>query len=322
MSTLSACQSTPIATDKLLSDASVAETDSVHSPTQAAAAEIKATLGSQATPSRDTTEPYVTSDRPDVADGYQIHFIYALPSDATDSFLDLDGRIELAANAMNNWLQSHTEHRLRYDTYQGKLDITFLRLDHTVDEISELGTGILPFMDYEIKTRGFDSSHKLFVVHYDGFFVSDEGFCGLAQFPPDGAGNTAVLLLRGYNPSNGLTCPRSFTKSADYVGFFEMTILHELLHLMGIVPSCAPNAQDGHVSDSPQDLMYYQYDGSFSPLYTYLDYHNDDYYKSSNPDCPDFSRSVFLDPLPENAETPPGWEISSNYIQPNPFDKP
>jgi hypothetical protein len=273
----------------------------------------------QPTPTRDTDRAYSTVDRPDDVGGYEIHFIYALPSDGKDDFLDVDGKIELSAEAMNNWLQSKTDHHLRYDTYQGALDVSFMRLEYTADQISSIGADIVNLMDYEIKTRGFNTTRKLYVVHYDGFFVSDVGFCGIAQYPPEGAGITAVLLLRGYNPKYELPCPRQFTKSADYTGYFEVAILHELLHLMGMVPNCAPHNKDGHVSDSSQDLMYFQYDGTYSPLYTYLDYHNDDYYDAGIPDCPDLARSVFLEPQPQAPELPPGWNISSIYIPPNPL---
>ncbi len=273
----------------------------------------------QPTPERDTTEPYSLTDRPDDVGGYQIHFIYALPSDGKDSLLDVNGKISLSATAMNTWLEGKTEHRLRYDTFKGDLDISFMLLDATASQINTLGTDILSLMEYEVKSRGFNSDHKLYVVYYDGFFANPEGFCGLAAYPPEGAGITAVLLLRGYNPKLDLTCPRQFTQSADFTGYFEMTILHELLHLMGMVPKCAPNYSDGHVSDSSQDLLYYQYDGSYSPLYTYLDLHNDDYYNHVNPDCPDLARSIFLDPLPPNPELPPGWEVSSTYFPQNPL---
>lgn len=268
---------------------------------------------------RQTAEEFSTTDRPDDIEGYQIHFIYALPRDGEDDLLDVSGEIALSAAAMNYWLEGQTGHRLRYDTFQGELDVSFLQFSQTADEISDLGTSILTFVEHEIKVRGFDSSHKLFVVHYDGFFVTPEGYCGLASYPPDGAGQTAVLLLRGYNPKFDAVCPRQFTKSEDFTGYFEITILHEVLHLLGLVPACAPNNTDGHVSDSSQDLMYYQYDGSYSPIYTFLDYHNNDYYNHGDPNCPDLARSIFLEPLPENAQLPPGWDVSSNYVPPDPF---
>ncbi|MGH2581289.1 MAG: hypothetical protein ACRDFQ_00140 [Anaerolineales bacterium] len=272
-------------------------------------------------PNRSTTEEYSTVDRPDDVAGYQIHFVYALPSDGEDELLDVDGSIALSAQALNSWLEGKTGSRLRYDSYQGDLDISFMQLEYTAEQISDLGTHILLLMEYEIKTRGFDTSNKLYVIYYDGFFVTNEGYCGLAAFPPEGAGVTATLLLRGYSPRNDLVCPRQFTQSADYTGYFEMTILHELLHLTGMVPECAPHYQDGHVSDNSQDLLFHQYDGSYSPLYTYLDYRNDDYFGHGDPDCPDFGRSVFLDPEPANAELPPRWEVSSTFIPNNPLEE-
>ena len=284
-----------------------------------ASSQLGSSLNLPPTPDRGIEEQYTIADRPDDVDGYQIHFIYAIPSDGKDDHLDVNGKIALSAAAMNYWLESKTGYRLRYDTYNGDLDISFMKLDATSGQIYALGTDILSLMEYEVKSRGFSSDHKLYVVHYDGFFVTQEGFCGLASYPPEGAGITAVLLLRGYNPKLDLTCPRQFTQSEDFTGYFEMTILHELLHLMGMVPSCAPHYADGHVSDSSQDLLYYQYDGSYSPLYTYLDLHNDDYYNHGNPDCPDLARSIFLDPLPLNAELPPGWDISTTYLPTNPL---
>lgn len=278
-----------------------------------------AAIDLQSTPQRATADSYSTSDRPDDIDGYQIHFIYALPSDGKDDFFDVNGKIALSAAAVNYWLENKIGRRLRYDTYQGDLDVSFMLLDATADQISGLGTDILALIEHEIKTRSFNREHKLYVVHYDGFFVTREGYCGLASFPPEGAGIAAVLLLRGYNPTLDLTCPRQFTQSNDYTGYFEMTILHELLHLMGMVPDCAPNYADGHVDDSSQDLLNFEYDGSYSPLYTYLDLHNDDYYDHGNADCPDLARSIFLDPLPLNAELPPNWANSIQYVPPDPL---
>lgn len=268
----------------------------------------------------DATE-YSSADRPDDVEGYQVHFFYALPSDARDDLLDVNGVISLSALAMNSWLLGKTGHQLRYDTYRGTLDISYLPLEQDAETISDLGTDILVFLEHEVKTRGFDPTHKIFVVYYDGLFVTPEGYCGLASYPPEGTGQTAVLLLRGYNPSTDNVCPRQFTKSADYTGYFEMTILHEVLHLLGMVPSCAPNNRDGHVDDNPQDLMYSEYDGSYSPLYMILDFHSDDYYGHGNAGCPDLAHSVFLDPLPVNSELPPAWDVSSRYIPPSPLEQ-
>ncbi len=290
------------------------------SPTASAAAPLQTTPAIQGLPAkRDTDQPYATQDRPDDVDGYQVHFVYALPSDGEDSFLDISGDIELSATAMNNWLYTKTNQRLRYDTADGRRDITFLRLPYSAAEISEVYQEINSLLEHWLKVTGLAQDNKLYIVHYDGFVVSSEGYCGLAPLPPGGIGQTAVLLLRGYNPTLDLTCPRNFTRSADYTGFFEATILHELLHLLGIVAECAPNYNAGHVSDNPQDLMYHQYDGTYSPLFMHLDINNDDYYNHGRPNCPDLARSIFLEPLPEDAQLPPRWDESIENIPPDPI---
>lgn len=268
---------------------------------------------------RDTDLPYSTYDQPDDVDGYQVHFVYALPSDGEDAFLDINGQIEMSANAMNYWLNSKTGQRLRYDTADGQLDITFIRLPYTADEISQEYRSINSLLEHWLKITGRAKDNKLYVVYYDGFVVTSEGYCGLAPVPPKGIGQTAVLLLRGYNPTSDLPCPRSFTRSADYTGFFEVTILHELLHMLGVVGECGPNYNGSHVNDHPQDLMYHQYDGTFSPLFMYLDFGNDDYYNHGRADCPDLARSIFLEPLPEGAEPPPRWEDTIRNIPPDPL---
>lgn len=322
---LASCQSLDTGFVAVASPVAAQPTDAATpTPTPAEVSSADATATSEPLPppdvERDTDQPFSLVDRPDDSDEYQLHFFYAVPSDSKDDLLDVNGQIALSAAAMNTWLEGQTGHRLRYDNFDGALDVTYLPLEPTADEINELDTRILVYIEHEIKARGFDPSHKLFIVYYDGFFTNSQGYCGLASYPPDGAGQTAVLLLRGYNPNQDYVCPRQFTKSETYTGYFEMTILHETLHLLGMVPSCAPHNDDGHVNDNSQDLMYFQYDGSYSPLYTYLDRHNDDYYNHGNPDCPDLARSVFLDPLPEGAEPPPGWDTSSRYSPPNPLE--
>jgi hypothetical protein len=275
----------------------------------------------QAMPERDTDAEFAIVDRPDDVDGYQIHFVYAIPSDGRDALLDVNGEIALSAEAMNRWFEGQTGTRLRYDTYNGELDITFMQFPDDTETIDDVGIDVLYYVGHQLKTSyGFDYSNKLYVVHYDGNHTVYQGYCGVASYPPEGPGQVALLMLRGYIPYWDYVCPRQFTKSVDYTGFFEMTILHELLHLMGMVPECAPMNSSGHVMDNPQDLMYYSYDGTYSPVFTYLDWRNNDYYNHDIPDCPDLADSVFLEPLPANAQLPPAWEESVDLIPENPLE--
>jgi hypothetical protein len=58
-----------------------------------------------------------TEDRPDEAEGPQLHAIYFVPSDGQDGTLDTNGTIENALASMNLWLDGRTGGRhLRLDT--------------------------------------------------------------------------------------------------------------------------------------------------------------------------------------------------------------
>ncbi|MDA1330797.1 MAG: hypothetical protein O3B43_07020 [Chloroflexi bacterium] len=274
------------------------------------------------TPQRDTQSAYSTIDRPDDVEGFQVHFIYAIPSDELDRMMDLSGQIELSANAANHWLQTQTDGiRLRYDTYEEALDITFMRLPYTADELNDLGNFIVDGFDQLLRDYGFDTSRKIYVVYYDGLFVlpPDNLACGQATLPPQSWGLTATIYLRGYAPEyDAISCP-ALTRTADYAGWLELVLLHELFHLLGAVPECAPNSDGAHVSDSSYDLMSPAFNTNAAPS-NVLDANNDDYFNHENADCPDLADSAFLDPLPAAAELPPAWEYSIGPRSFNPFD--
>ena len=78
---------------------------------------------------RATSLPRSTVDRADDFVGLQVHVIYAVPSDGIDRAFDTSGGIESSTASYQTWLAGQTGGRaLRFDTYQGSLDITFQRL--------------------------------------------------------------------------------------------------------------------------------------------------------------------------------------------------
>jgi hypothetical protein len=92
-----------------------------------------------ATPQRETELSYSTTDRPDDHDGFQVHFVYAIPSDGEDRLMDINDQIAVSASAANVWLNNQSGgSQLRLDTFEGKLDVTFLRLPYTSDEMNDL----------------------------------------------------------------------------------------------------------------------------------------------------------------------------------------
>jgi len=77
-------------------------------------------------------------------------------------------------------------------------------------------------------------------------------------------------------------------------------MLHEIVHVLGFVPSCAPHytpMRGPHVSDSRFDLMYTGTEpiGTNEPGRMRLDVGRDDYYMANVPGCPDLSNSPYLE---------------------------
>ena len=69
-------------------------------------------------------------------------------------------------------------------------------------------------------------------------------------------------------------------------------MIHEIMHTLGFVPTCAPHhTLAGHVSDDPRDLMYA---GSAPWQPSILDVNHDDYYGANVPGCLNFAQSPYL----------------------------
>ena len=74
-------------------------------------------------------------------------------------------------------------------------------------------------------------------------------------------------------------------------------MLHELMHTLGLVATCAPHqTRNGHVSDSPTDLMY-ACDEPWAP--SVLDVGRDDYFGTNRQDCLDLTQREHYEGGPE-----------------------
>jgi len=79
-----------------------------------------------------------TTDQPDDFEGYQIHLVYALPSDGTDREFDTNAKISTSVSAWQNWLCTQTGgKKMKIDTYKAVPDITFVRLDATDQQFAK-----------------------------------------------------------------------------------------------------------------------------------------------------------------------------------------
>jgi hypothetical protein len=252
-----------------------------------------------------TTER-TSSDRPDDQPGYQIHINYILPSDGIDEKIDLDGHIETSVMAFSNWLSSQMGggRKLRLDTCDGKLDIRYLRLSKSEAELKAKGLFLRDALETELNALGMIQSNKVEAVYYGG---DAQEVCGGGAWPPNLVGHVAAMYLKGSFANPGIPDCGTNPVGASLAnpGYIEFAMIHEILHTIGMVPSCAPHhTLSGHTSDNPIDLMYAGQE-AWKPQV--LDSGHDDYFEHGIPGCADLSRSVFLDPLPTTPEVPAGW---------------
>jgi hypothetical protein len=98
----------------------------------------------------------------------------------------------------------------------------------------------------------------------------------------------------------------SFAAASAPPTYWEYAMLHDILHGLGAVATCAPNHHlAGHVSDFANDLMWAGNQPWLFPAK--LDIGRDDYYGHGRSDCADLARSPYLTsnlpPPPVLAET-------------------
>lgn len=253
---------------------------------------------------RDVDPPRSSIDRPDDKSGYQVHALYVIPSDGEDRGFDTSGAITRSIEAFNSWLADQTGgRRLRIDTFTGTVDVTFYRLPRTDMQYASTGAYVRDEVQSDLVAAGFNEPNKIYAVYYDG---GSTWSCGGGAWPPLLIGHVAAMYLRG-TPANAPACDtNTLGASVESPGYFEWGMLHEIMHTLGFVATCAPHHHlAGHVSDDNRDLMWAgNAPWQFPPI---LDVGRNDYFEHAIPGCPDLARSVFLDPLPPSPVAPPGW---------------
>jgi hypothetical protein len=258
-------------------------------------------------------------DRPDDFPGmYQVHVLYVLPAEAEDQERDLDGKFDKTVQATNDWFfEQSGGSKIRYDTYQGQLDITFVELEETSEQIydqsvSQYGGAywIRDVLEAELGAMGIFRTGKIYVAMVD--IDKHPSTCADAAHPPDLMGRLAGFYTAAEIEA-GWSCPNDEPFGMGNTSA-DMGVPHEIVHLLGFAASCGSNPTSAentsHTGDFSNDLMWAPDANSSANWDTdrmALDPGNDDYFKHSLPNCPDLANSAFLDPLPENPETPPGW---------------
>jgi hypothetical protein len=238
----------------------------------------------------DAALPRSATDRLDEVRGPQIHVVYAVPADGADRRLDESGALEGSVGSFQAWLAAETGGaNLRLDTYQGSLDVSFFRLAATDAAVASRGAFVREAVEQELRAAGFNRPDRIYAVYYDG---SSTYACGGAFWPPQLNGNAIVMYLRG-RPSGSLCESNGFAAASSPPTYWEYAMLHDILHGLGMVPTCAPHHHlAGHVSDFANDLMWAGNQPWLFPAK--LDIGRDDYFGHGRTDCADLARSPYL----------------------------
>ena len=254
-------------------------------------------------------------DKLDLYEGNQFHPIYLLPCERDDREYDINNKIKSSLLAINYWLKEQTiSQEIKFDrNIDGDIDITFLRVNKTMDWFGDLHnkdkTKNITEVSNKIEKLINDNSNlfnnfssKKFIIFFEGWEKRkyiDYDICGKSRFD----GNIAIyytysrfkkyigddLILSNNERIFSCTHKDHLNDNNDKTfGDAEATILHEMIHSLGYPASCAKNNKSFHISDNKNDIMHKQ-SGKI-----YLDYNNDDYYNHQQKNCPDLKNSKFL----------------------------
>ncbi len=244
-----------------------------------------------------------TIDRPDDSDLPQIHLVYAIPADGVDRAFDTNGSIRTSIESISYWFNTESGGlNLRWDTYKGELDITFFQLALNENTVTIFGAYVRDVLEQQLNAAGAIRPIKQYMVFYDG---GSTYACGGGPWPPLLYGVVSAMYLQG-EPPGAIGCnTNQLGASPSVPGYLDIAMLHEFIHALGLASTCAPNHHlSGHVSDSPNDLMWAG-DAPWN-LPPRLDIGNDDYFRHGNPDCPDLANVGYIVPLPDDYWLPPG----------------
>ena len=249
-------------------------------------------------------------DRPDDFSGPQIHVVYAVASDGEDLQLDRspsspqyrrltyrnEGRVSIHTSfrTIQEWLAEQIGQQLRLDTYRGEIDVSFVRLPFTEEEIATDPRSM--FDRIESVVRQETGTSKAVAIVYHGL-EEETVFGGIGQIE----GDAALLLMRGFIEVTQFGGSDEFGGGWEAPGGIDLVMVHEIFHMMGAAPNCPSRlagrtgveycAAAGHHVADVRDIM-----SDNNSWTAQIDPDRNDYYGHGYPDCTDISKSEYFMP--------------------------
>ncbi len=212
-----------------------------------------------------------------------IQAVYAVPSDGSA----VAGRHTAIADnvvEVQDWFAGQTNGVYPvFTTDGGGVSVVEITLPATGAELAAMGSSaVSSLVAAQLSIEHPETDRSATMVVIEG--ADGSGACGYA-------GSLVVIPIDncGIEP----LFPASFPYGMTYL------LAHELTHLLGAVPSCAPNAlPGGHVSGDNRDILYQGGPRDWNNLM--LDPGRDDYYQHGNPGCTDIADSPLLGTVATN----------------------
>ena len=240
-------------------------------------------------------------DQKDISNNPTIHAVYFLPCDGEDRKFDINGNIHSSIQSINKWFLDKTKNQIiNFDkTSDNVIDITFIQVNKSIEWFTEFNTIEDNKNDTSSKIEKIILSNNNLFNNFENkkFIIFFEGWekrvsilnkiCGRSRYN----GKVAIFYTNDTNKKiKSCTKDRIGDSNNQVFAETEQTILHEILHSLGVPSKCSKNLDENlsHINDSKDDIMN-KVSGSL-----YLDFNNDDYYKHNIPNCPDLSMSEFL----------------------------
>jgi len=167
-------------------------------------------------------------DRPDDTTGYQIHLVYVSLKGSVDNNWDTNGQIDSWAKEANNWLTAQVGHKFIFDTYQGDLDVTFMKSNHSTADLCLNSCEALSMLEaeYQAQDISYNAAKTLVFITVDKL---DPSTCGWASLPS----NLALLHDMGSE-----RCSSATTQARFGLSWPAGSLAHELIHTYGIGHQC------------------------------------------------------------------------------------